>query len=59
MNAFVQTLTKFFNDEKGISAIEYGFIAGLIAISIIVGAGLLGVTLNNIFTDIAPNITGP
>ena len=36
---FVQSLRSFIRDEDGAAAIEYGLIAALIAVAIIVGAG--------------------
>lgn len=47
---------KFFRllrDEKGATAIEYGLIAALIALAIMVGATQLGGALNAKFTAIA------
>jgi pilus assembly protein Flp/PilA len=44
--SFVQT---FLRDEDGAAAIEYGLIAALIAVAIIVGAGLLGTNLDGLF----------
>ena len=50
---FVQFVQSFLRDEDGAAAIEYGLIAALIAVAIIVGAGLLGTNLNGIFTRLA------
>lgn len=44
---------KFFRDESGATAIEYGLIAALIALAIVVGAGALGNDLNQKFEDIS------
>jgi pilus assembly protein Flp/PilA len=46
-------LSRFVKDESGATAIEYGLIAALIALAIIVGAGALGSALNTRFNDIA------
>jgi pilus assembly protein Flp/PilA len=46
-------LSRFAKDESGATAIEYGLIAALIALAIIVGAGALGTALNTQFQDIA------
>ena len=43
----------FVRDERGVTAIEYGLLAALIAIAIIAGAFILGQTLNTTFTDIS------
>jgi pilus assembly protein Flp/PilA len=45
--------SRFVKDESGATAIEYGLIAALIALAIIVGAGTLGNTLNNKFLEIS------
>ncbi len=46
-------LTRFVQDETGATAIEYGLIATLIAVAIIVGATALGSKLNDTFNTIA------
>jgi pilus assembly protein Flp/PilA len=40
-------------DRKGVTALEYGLLAGLIAVVIIVGAGTLGTAINAQFVAIA------
>ncbi|WP_159912920.1 Flp family type IVb pilin [Pantoea sp. 18069] len=45
-------IKNFWNDEEGATAIEYGLIAGLIAVAIIVTVGEIGVSLNGFFTYI-------
>jgi pilus assembly protein Flp/PilA len=51
-------VTWFVNDESGATAIEYGLIAALIALAIVVGAGSLGNSLNNQFGRIATKLDG-
>lgn len=46
-------------DEKGATAIEYGLIAGLIAVVIITAVGLVGTDLNGMFNAIATGLTPP
>jgi len=46
-------LSRFISDESGATAIEYGLIAALIALAIMVGAGSLGNALNAKFKAIA------
>jgi len=53
MNALVQGLKRFHQDEEGVTAIEYGLIAALIAVVIIVAVTSVGQNLNAIFTFIA------
>ncbi|QAY95049.1 Flp family type IVb pilin [Methylovirgula ligni] len=47
----------FFKDESGATAIEYGLIAGLIAVVIIGALGLLGTNVSAKFNAIASNLT--
>ncbi|MEQ1939828.1 Flp family type IVb pilin [Mesorhizobium sp. CN5-321] len=49
-------LSRFYKDESGATAIEYGLIAALIALAIIVGAGALGNALNSKFNAIATKL---
>ena len=46
-------LVKFKNDESGATAIEYGLIAALIAVGIIVAATTLGGSLADLFDRIS------
>lgn len=48
-----QLVTRFARDESGATAIEYGLIAALVAVAIMVGAGMLGNELNNKFAGVA------
>ena len=43
---------RFFKEEDGASAIEYAIIAGLIAVTMIGIAKLVGVEITNVFTTI-------
>lgn len=45
-------IARFVSDESGATAIEYGLIAALIALAIMLGAGQLGTALNNKFVAI-------
>ena len=58
MKSFYDGIVRFLKDEEGVTAIEYGLIAALIAIAIIVGAGTLGTNLNTLFNNIATCISG-
>jgi pilus assembly protein Flp/PilA len=49
---------RFVKDESGATAIEYGLIAALIALAIMVGAGNLGNALDNQFEFIADELEG-
>ncbi|AZO71876.1 MULTISPECIES: Flp family type IVb pilin [Mesorhizobium] len=46
-------IARFVKDESGATAIEYGLIAALIALAIMVGASQLGTALNSKFVAIA------
>lgn len=54
----MNTLAKFIDDESGATAIEYGLIAALIAVGIIVAATLLGGSLSNLFNSIGGRLDG-
>ena len=50
-------MTRYINDESGATAIEYGLIAALIGVALIVGAKAVGTNLNEKFNDISVAIT--
>jgi pilus assembly protein Flp/PilA len=50
-------IQQFLRDEEGAAAVEYGLLAGLISVMIIVGAGTMGTQLKNIFTTIGTVLT--
>lgn len=52
-----QFIKKFWQEEEGVTAIEYGLIAALIAVAIITAVGLVGTNLENIFNFIAGKLT--
>lgn len=58
MKKFTESIKKFLQDEKGVTAIEYGLIAALIAVVIIAGTSLVGTNLNELFNRIAIKTTG-
>ncbi|MER8393072.1 Flp family type IVb pilin [Mesorhizobium sp. M1340] len=49
-------IARFVKDESGATAIEYGLIAALIALAIMVGATSLGTALNAKFDKIATKV---
>ena len=49
-------IKNFGHEEDGVTAIEYGLIAALIAIVIIGGATLVGTNLNELFTYISTQL---
>lgn len=46
-------IKKFARDEEGVTAIEYGLIAALIAVTIIAAVTLVGDNLVLVFTEIS------
>ena len=54
MLTYIKTLA---NNRDGATAIEYGLIAGLIAVAIIVAVTLLGTDLSGLFTGIAGKVS--
>jgi len=51
-------LRKFLSNESGATAIEYGLLAGLIAVVIIGGVTLAGDNLSTLFNTIGNSLTG-
>ena len=49
-------ITEFAKDESGATAIEYGLIAALIAVAMIVGATSVGKSINTKFNTVATKI---
>ena len=49
----VKFIKQFSRDEEGVTAIEYGLIAALIAVAIIVAVRLIGTNLNATFASVA------
>jgi len=54
----MQLVANFLREESGATAIEYGLIAALIALAIMVGATSLGSALNAKFASIASTLNG-
>ncbi len=52
----ISTLTQFFKNEDGATAIEYGLIAALIAVAAIAAFQLVGTNLSGIFNSIAGDL---
>ncbi|MBL8614350.1 MAG: Flp family type IVb pilin [Deltaproteobacteria bacterium] len=49
-------IKRFIKDESGATAIEYGLIAGLVAVAVIAALTALGGSLNNLFSDISDTV---
>ena len=59
MNKLVSYTRNFLREEDGVTAIEYGLIAALIAVVIIASVKLVGDNLNVIFNFIGGQLTVP
>ncbi|AFT89137.1 pilus assembly protein Flp/PilA [Paraburkholderia phenoliruptrix BR3459a] len=57
MQSIIQTIGAFVRDEEGVTAIEYGLIATLIALAIVVGVTSIGTNLEAKFMAIAGYLT--
>ncbi len=53
MNKLTQGVRQFLSNEQGATAIEYGLLAGLIAVVIIVAVTTIGTNLKTIFQMVA------
>lgn len=45
-------------DERGVTALEYGLIAGLVAVAIVTSVTALGTQLSTTFQNITTNLPG-
>ena len=52
----MKRLMKFFKDEEGVTAIEYGLIAALIALVILIAVVLVGQGLSSTFDNIGTHV---
>jgi len=59
MKNLMNNVKRFMQDEEGVTAIEYGLIASLVAVAIIAGAGALGTSLNTLFTNLGTCLANP
>ena len=49
----LDTLVKFYNDESGATAIEYGLIAALVSVAAIGALTAMGTSLRDMFQTVA------
>ena len=59
MDKLVLASRNFLCEEEGVTAIEYGLIAALIAVAIVVAVGLVGTQLDTLFKKIKDCLTTP
>lgn len=57
MRGLVIGMKRFLRDEEGVTAIEYGLIAALIAVVIIVAVTAVGTNLNSVFQNVATRLS--
>ena len=53
----MKRLMRFFKDEEGVTAIEYGLIAALIALVIIIAVALVGTSVSTTFSNVATHVS--
>lgn len=58
MRKFLDRLNRVLRREEGVTAIEYGLLAALIALAIIMAVFAVGQGLNTTFTNVATGLTG-
>jgi len=58
MSTFIQKVRGFVQDEQGVTAIEYGLIAALIAVGLVAALTLVGGDLKDVFNTIASDLAG-
>ncbi|MBN3841147.1 MULTISPECIES: Flp family type IVb pilin [Burkholderia] len=56
MSRIIEKIAWFVQDQDGVTAIEYGLIAALIAVGIIVALTAVGTDLSNVFSTIASSL---
>jgi pilus assembly protein Flp/PilA len=59
MNRFIQAAKAFARDEEGVTAIEYGLIAALIAVVVIGTVTTVGTNLKTVFAAIHAKLVVP
>jgi pilus assembly protein Flp/PilA len=53
MSTFINNLRSLANNERGVTALEYGLIAGLVAVVIVTAVTNVGTQLSATFTAVA------
>jgi pilus assembly protein Flp/PilA len=53
MSNLVKKINAFWQEEDGVTAIEYGLIAALIGVAIIITVTAVGTSLNSKFTEVS------
>ena len=53
---YIKARFNLFSKEEGVTAIEYGLLAALIAVAIIGAVSLVGGSLTDVFTDVSTKL---
>jgi pilus assembly protein Flp/PilA len=56
MTQYLATWLRIYNDRRGVTALEYGLIAGVIVAVVAVGFGVLAGDLSNEFSGIGSSL---
>ncbi|HEV3423064.1 MAG TPA: Flp family type IVb pilin [Paraburkholderia sp.] len=56
MKTIINEVKRFVREEDGVAAIEYGLLAGLIAVMIIAGATVAGTQLAALFNNVGAQL---
>jgi Flp pilus assembly pilin Flp len=59
MRTLVMGIRRFLREDEGANGVEYALLAGLVAIAFVVGAGALGLSLNNFLNSVSLCVTTP
>jgi pilus assembly protein Flp/PilA len=57
MNYFIQKAKEFARNEEGVTAIEYGLLAALVAVVIITAVTSIGTSLQDTFNSVADKLS--
>jgi pilus assembly protein Flp/PilA len=55
-NARSEAISRLIEDRRGVTAIEYGLIAALIAVAAVVVMGTVGTNLSGVFSQVASSL---
>lgn len=53
----LEHMTDFYRDEEGATAIEYGFIAALVAVACVGAFATLGNSVNNMYSNVVGSVS--
>ena len=48
----------FLENDKGVTAIEYGLVAALVSVAVVAGAAIIGTSINCLFAELAKCVGG-